>query len=370
MWRPADPPPTRPSNGVPLARLIALAGLTPAQALEIAAGLMAAVAERSEPDDDGVDQVVVDPDGRVVLGRAPRGGHAERWPGSCPPSAGVESVFTEVADAARARARRPDPLLTELENAIALMPRADASLVARMLGDACAAIDRAGVRAELSALVRAIVARSSVSVVGGAPPRAPVAGAAGRGRPPERPASGRGRVVRRRVGAWLLSVAVVVTVVLLEIAFLRDDILADVDLLLDAGRSGSAPSVAAAPDGIPLVPPAPAAAGIVTGVDLRALGRCTPGAACTMRVQVRLEPGTEPQTVTWSIRVIDRCTGAAETVPGGSVVVPPGAEQAVVVGPVALPQTAAAVLAVTALPAAAASPPVLVGACPSGAPAV
>jgi hypothetical protein len=233
--------------------------------------------------------------------------------------------------------------------------------------NACAAIDRAGVRAELAALVRAILGGATVLVVGGAAPRAPVAGAAGRGRPPERL---RGRVVRRRIGAWLLSVAVVVTVVLLEIAFLRDDILADVDLLLDAGRSGSAPSVAAAPDSIPLVPPAPAAAGIVTGVDLRALGRCTPGAACTMRVQVRIAPGAEPQTVTWSIRIVDRCTGVVETVPGGSVVVPPGAEQAVVVGPVALPQTAAAVLAVTARPAAAASPPVLVGACPSGAPAV
>jgi hypothetical protein len=280
-------------------------------------------------------------------------------------------VLAKVADAARRRARGPDPLLAELERAIALMPRADVSVVGRMLEDACAAIDRDGVRAELSALVWAIAGSSTVMVVGGARPRAPASVAADRGRALEHSASDRGRVVRRRIGAWLLSVAVVVTVVLLEIAFLRDDIVADVDLLLDAGRSGSAPSVAAEPDGIPIVPPAPAAAGVVRAVDLRALGRCTPGAPCTMRILVRLTPGAEPQTVTWSIRVVDRCTGVAETVPGGSVVVPPGAEQAAVVDPVALPQTAAAaVLAVTERPAAAASPPVLVGSCPSGRPAV
>jgi hypothetical protein len=348
---------------VRLARLIALAGLTPAQALEIGAGLLAAVTERSEPVGGGLDydQVMVDADGRVVLGRLHCGGHA------APMFASAEAVLAEVADVARRRFRRPDPLLSELEQAVALMPRVDASVVARMLGDACAAIDRDGVRAELSALVRAIDGSSTVSVVGSASPRAP----ADRARPLERPTIGRGRVVRRRVGAWLLSVAVVVTVVLLEIAFLGDDIIADVDLLLDAGRSGSAPSAAAEPDGIPVVPPAPAAAGVVTAVDLRALGRCTPGAPCTMRVVVRLVPGAEPQTVTWSIRVVDRCTGVAETVPGGSVVVPPGAEQAAVVDPVALPQTAAAaVLAVTERPAAAASPPVLVGSCPPGGPAV
>jgi hypothetical protein len=369
-WRPAEPPPARPPDDVRLARLIALAGLTPAQALEIGAGLLAALAGRSEPVGAGldVDQVMVDTDGRVVLGRPPCGGPAERSSAAGPAFAPVETVLTKVADAARERARRPDPLLAELEQAVALLPRAETSVVARTLEDACAAIDRAGVRAELSALVRAIVGGSTVIVVGGAS-----ATAGADRRPPLEPAPSdrRGRAMGRRIGAWLLSVAVVVAVVLLEVAFLRDDIAADVDLLLDAGRSGSAPAaVPAEPDGIPLVPPAPAAAGAVRAVDLRAFGPCAPGVPCTMRFLVQLDPGAEPQTVTWAIRVVDRCTGVAETVPGGSVVVPPGAEQAAVVGPVALPHTAAAaVLAVTDQPAAAASPPVLVGSCPPSRPA-
>ena len=83
-----------------------------------------------------------------------------------------------------------------------------------------------------------------------------------------------------------------------------------------------------------------------------------------MRVLVRLVPAPDPQTVTWSFRVVDRCTGATDTAPGGSVTVPPGAEQAAAVDTVALPpQTAVAVVAVTEVPAAAAAPPVLVGSC-------
>ena len=48
--------------------------------------------------------------------------------------------------------------------------------------------------------------------------------------------------MRTRVWAWLLSVAVLVAVVALEVVLLRDDIAADVHLLLEAGRSGSTAS--------------------------------------------------------------------------------------------------------------------------------
>jgi hypothetical protein len=102
----------------------------------------------------------------------------------------------------------------------------------------------------------------------------------------------------------------------------------------------------------------------VAAVDLRALDRCTPGTPCTMRVLVQLVPTAAPQTVTWVIRIVDRCTGIAETVPGGSVVIAPGEEQATAVGMVPLPQAASAVFAVTGRPAVAAGPPVLIGSCP------
>src|SRR4051794_39972830 len=68
---PADAPP-----GVPLPRLIALAGLTPSQALEIAASALADAARQSAtgaggPGEAMADQVVVGADGRAVLGSAP-----------------------------------------------------------------------------------------------------------------------------------------------------------------------------------------------------------------------------------------------------------------------------------------------------------
>ena len=363
--RPIDPHPVRPPSEVQIARLIALAGLTAAQALEIGAGLVAAVANRSEPDTHGLDddQVLIGIDGRVVLAHPSSRARATTSACGATPAA-IESILAELAAAARRRACPADPLLAELERAVALVPLTDLPMVARMLENACAAVDRDEVRAGLSALVRAISGISAPIVPSSTAIRAPSTVAAGRGRPVARRASGRGRMTMRRIGAWLLSVAVVVTIVLLEVAFLRDDIAADVHLLLDAGRSGSALSVASEPDGVPLVPPAPAQAGSVTAIDLRALDRCTPGTPCTMRVLVRLVPVTDPQTVTWVIRIVDRCTGVVETVPGGSVVIAPGEEQATAVGMVPLPQAASAVFAVTERPAAAAGPPVLVGSCP------
>jgi hypothetical protein len=242
-----------------------------------------------------------------------------------------------------------------------LLPVAGVSEVAQMLETACAAIDRAVVRAELAALVKAVVessgsGRSSKSI-GGPPSRVGV----NRGR---RSTSGGIRAAGHRIAAWLVSVVVLAAVVLLEVALLRDDIVADVDLLLDAGRSGSGPSAAPEADGPPNVPLVPAAAGGVTGVDVRLLEPCAPGAPCTVRLLVRLVPGPDPQTVTWSYRVVNRCTGATDTAPGGSVTVPPGVERAEAVGIVPLPPTTAvAVVAVTGEPAVAAAPAVLVGSC-------
>jgi hypothetical protein len=153
----------------------------------------------------------------------------------------------------------------------------------------------------------------------------------------------------------------------LEVAVLHDKVATDIDVLLDAGRSGETPSAAPEPDGLPVVPPAPAAAGSVRGVDLRPLDQCTPGAPCTVRVLLRVVPGVDPQVVTWSYRIVDRCTGAVVTAPGGSVSVPAGGERIAVVGTVPLPAArAVGLVAVTEVPAAAASAPVLVGSCRSG----
>jgi hypothetical protein len=374
--RPEPPPRDPPSaaGGVALTRLLSLARLTPPQALEIGAGLLAEAASCGATDtvgtEDGrlvVGQVVVGADGRVVLGRPADGGRDGG------PSTGraVEAVLADVAAAARPRprARGPapapaaDPLLALLDRAVADLPVAGVPAVARVLAEATAAIDRGAVRAELAALVRA--AGGTAGAAGGAGAAGSPSGVAVAGRAVAgRAGDGAGRTPVRRIGAWLLSVVVLAGVVALEVVLLRDDIAKDIGLLLDAGRSGSAASTAAEPDGLPVVPPAPAANGAVTGVDLRALAACTPDAPCGLRLQVEVAPGAEAQVVTWSYRVVDRCTGATQTAPGGTVTVPVGGTRAAAVGTLQLPAApAVAVLAVTDLPAAAASQPVLVGSC-------
>ena len=371
--QPADPP-SVPSGGVGLSRLIGLARLTAPQALEIGASVLAEAAGRSEPDSGSpgsdqveIEQVVIGTDGRVVLAPTADSRHNGRPSAAGPTGLAVEAVLGDVARAARLGARRTEPaaeqLLVVLDRAVAELPVAGVPAVAEMLREAAAATDRRAVRAELAALVGA-VGRSAGSASGNEPADDP--STVVRVAPAWPATSGQTGTARRRIGAWLLSVVVLAAVVLLEVALLRDHIATDIRLLLGAGRSGSASS-SPEPDGPPIVPPAPAAAGSVTAVDLRPLGRCAPGAPCTMRLLVRLVPAAEPQVVTWSYRIVDRCTGAtaADSAPGGSVTVPAAGERAAALGTVTLPAAdAVAVVAVTDLPAAAASPPAFVGACP------
>jgi hypothetical protein len=368
--RPADPSPALP-GGVDLARFIALARLTPAQALEIGASLLADVAGRWEPGTDGrvvVDRVVIGADGRTVFG-AVADGRRDRGPAAARPAgAAVEAVLADVAGAARVRGRRVDPaaeeLLGHLDRAVTELPVAGVPGVARMLQEAATALDRGAVRAELAALVEA---------VDGAAGSTRAAGTAGdpltatHTPPARRAGDGQRRTAARRIGPWLLSVLVLAAAVALEVAVLRDDIATDIRLLLDAGRGGSEPSAALEPDGLPVAAPAPAAAGSVTAFDLRPLAPCAPGVPCTLRIQVGLVPGADPQVVTWSYRIVDRCTGTTGTAPGGTVTVPSQGDRAAAVGTVALPASpAVAVVAVTDLPATAASAPVSVGSCLPG----
>ncbi|MGY1634601.1 hypothetical protein ACI784_23115 [Geodermatophilus sp. SYSU D01186] len=359
-----DGPPS--ADGLALTRLLSLARLTPPQALELGAAVVAEAAGRRDPDTGGaedgrvvVEQAVVGADGRVALGTPADGGRDGR------PGPDLGAVLADVAAAARLRARRSDPaaerLLAPLDRAAADLAIAGVPAVARDLTEAADALDRAAVRAELAALVRAARGAAAPGTGAGAPvsPQGR-RGAAAAGRAGGRAGGGAGR----RIGAWLLSVLVLAGVVTLEVVLLRDDIATDIALLLDAGRSGSEPSAAPEPDGLPVVPPAPAAAGAVAGVDLRPLAACAPDAPCDLRLLVELVPGPEAQVVTWSYRVVDRCTGATETAPGGTVTVPAGGTRAAAVGTLPLPaHPAVAVIAVTDAPAAAASAPVLVGSC-------
>jgi hypothetical protein len=365
----ADPP-IGLSNGVRLTRLLALTRLTAPQALEIGLGVLAEATRQPEPETQSPEsthfqlaQFLIGADGEVLRGAPADGGPDARLPAPGPAGGDVAALLTEISAAARTSSADPagERLLAEFDRAVAELPVAGVPAVARRLQVAAAALDRGAVRAELAALV-------SVLTGGG---RASGSGLPARARSTVRettrawPATGgASRTAVRRIGAWVLSILVLAAVVLLEIVFLRDDIAVDIRLLLDAGRSGSAPVAAQESSGPTVQAPAPAAADDVAAVDLRPLASCAQDAPCSVRLLVRLVPAAEAQVVTWSYRIVDRCTGATTTAPGGSVAVPPGGERAAAIGTVPLPSLQAVVVfAVTDLPAVAASPPVVVGSC-------
>jgi hypothetical protein len=359
-------PPVEPAPvlavGVQVTRLLALVRLTAPQALELGTALLTGATESGDP--VLPDRAIVSTTGEVVLHPAADGGTDGR-PVAGRTGTALTAVLAEVARSARLRGRPPDPeaelLLTELDRAAADLPDAGVPAVAARLRETADAIDRTVVRGELAALVRAVGDRSASA---GGSAAAVLPSAAGRAAQARRVAKKERRTAVRRIGAWLLSLVVLAAVVVGEVALLRDDISADVGLLLDAGRSGSESSTAPKPDGVPIVPPAPASAGSVAAVDLRPLAQCVPAAPCTLRLQVGLVPGPEPQVVIWSYRIFDRCTGAATDVPGGTVTAPAGGQRVAAIGTVALPaQQAVAVVAVTGVPAAAASAPVFAGSC-------
>ncbi len=181
--------------------------------------------------------------------------------------------------------------------------------------------------------------------------------------PPERArgsAAATFRRVWRRAWPWLVALAVVVLVVVAELALLQERIGEDVARLRAAGGAPTTSTVPA-PRGLPPVAQqAPPASGAVSGVRLRALDPpCTAGRVCGLVVGVdRVSPGP----TTWSLVVVDRCAGTATTAPGAST---PGTPGALGIATVVLPPAPAlAVVAVTETPARAASLPLTIGSGP------
>jgi hypothetical protein len=125
-----------------------------------------------------------------------------------------------------------------------------------------------------------------------------------------------------------------------------------------------APTPAPTPAGPRPVPElAPAAAGPITAVEIHPLqGSCQPATACPVQVTVRLQPQPSAQEVRWSFRVFDRCTGTTSRLPGVSVTALAGWPYIFGTSWPQLPDShPVALLAVTEMPAATASPAVLVG---------
>jgi hypothetical protein len=380
MPAPAGEQRVEPDGGVTLNRLLAMARLTPAQALALATDVLTGLEESSSAErptsvlGSRVVQVTTDGRARVV---------GDGRPCDVTAQAGVRAgdlaavaVLLGDLQAATCPSARDSDLVAALDRAAAeaRQPEGRVAIVAATLR-AADAPRGAQARAELARLVSAASgsAPGAAATRTAAPPptERPVPERSRRRRPTAARAmvahSAAVHPVTRRTWGWILSVVTLIVVVLTEIFFLRESIERDIQAVLEAGRSR--PSSTVAPVLPPVVPPAPAAVGTIAYVDLRPVERCSPGTSCALRTHVRLQPQAGPQTVTWAFQVLDRCAGTATTVPGGTVTVPPNADRTDVVTNVMLPTAPAlAVLALTSQPFRAASEPVYVpvdGACVS-----
>jgi hypothetical protein len=356
---PASAAPPRPvvarsgADDLALTQLLSIARLTPAQAVALGADLLACL-------EDAAGRSLQRPEGARV-GRDGRARVIAAGPSANGAGLAIAAALLDSLRAATRPSAADHGLISALERAAteARSPHGRLAIVAAILREADGA-GGAQARSELARLV-AIVLGEVPALDAARAPRTP----APRRRRPRPTPRAVARAAAARSWKWVLSLVVLVAVVLIEIAFLREEISRDIQAVLDAGRSGS--TVTSTPTLPPVAPPAPTAVGTISRIDLRSVTPCTPDAGCALRVQVTLQPQAEPQTITWDFRVVDRCTGEAVTVPGGTVTVPPHADRADVVSTVGLPPAdALAVLAVTNQPFAAASAAVNVpapGAC-------
>ncbi|GAA5128050.1 hypothetical protein [Pseudonocardia adelaidensis] len=347
-------PHTATTQDVALIRLLSVVRLTPGQAVALGTDLVAGLEDRAGPA-----RVPLRP-GEARVGRDGRARVAGDPGNGAPPSANgaglaaAAGLLDRLAAATRAGAPADQGLLAALERAgaEARSPEGRLAFVAAILRESDAASGPRA-RAELSRMV-ALVAGDAAPELTAAPEPRP----RGPRRPPRRRPRSVARAAVARSWKWVLSVVLLGAIVVTEIAFLHDQINQDVQTVLDAGRSGASTDAPPLP---PVAPAAPPAAGTITRVDLRPVQPCTPGGGCALRTQLAVAAQPQPQTITWDLRIVDRCTGAASTAPGGTVTVPPDADRADAVSTVALPEgRALAVVAVTNQPFVAASGPVAV----------
>lgn len=357
----------RPSGGgVLLSRLLEIGRLTPLQAVAVAADVLTEATGRT-----GVrgtlrpEQVRIGMHGRARLTTGDdetAGDGADQLDDQPDDLPDLTPVLAALTDAAHRSAPYPGAVahLAALDKAGRMVEdrTVEALRDAAVALRSAAGLDIDTARVELARLVavatghRVLRPAAPVRVVNALPKRPLIP----RGLP--NPAA-LARSVFARTWRWGVSFAVVAVVVMLEIVLLQDKINRDVELLLQAGRTGTVDTSADEPELPPVDPPAPAAAGPITSVGLRALQPCSPGEDCEVGLRVMLAPRPEPQVVNWTFQVVDRCTGETTQLPGGTLTVPAGGDRVDAVDTVPLPPgSASAVLAVTGAPAEAASDPV------------
>ncbi|HEU0090417.1 MAG TPA: hypothetical protein VFQ77_22620 [Pseudonocardiaceae bacterium] len=304
-----------------LGRLLELTRLTPTQALvvgcAVACGVWALHDAGYAHGDVSAAEVRVGGDGQVRLDGWAAGvllGSAEPLDGRQRTDlAALGGLLSTLAGAARSSVPATEEsaltLLAALDTAAgyAALPGTGAELVTGPLQAACGPAQDAAGRSELAALVAAITGNGRASGWR-LPPTdaAPATSSARSASSPSQDLSGESWVARlgtglrsgwQRAWTWVVALVVLVGVVSLEFVLLHDRLTQDVQLLL-GGQPGTGSRSGPTSVALPPVPaPAPVSAGPVNGVDLRALEPCTPGAACMVRVLVRLQPQPQPQAV-------------------------------------------------------------------------
>lgn len=359
-------------GGVPLRRLVQVAGLSPRQAVAVAAGVLR-----------GLEQLHAAGyvHGRVHSGNVHVGPGGEVRLGDWAPAnligagaadqvrrgdlAGAAAVSAELVRAGRSPASGTRLLAAVRDAVSGAIDTADPGSMAAALEAASGGPDGlAAGRGELAVLVAAVP--RSVGPWQHTPrlpaPGTPPAGMTGprqavRRLGPALRATGRRLWV---LGATLGALAVAVG---LEFAFLHGQLTYDLHRLLGdtqtARHAGSSAPAARSPDPVPFL--APPAAGQVTGVDVRALRPCGAGTACPVRVLVGLRPQRRPVPVRWSFEVVDRCTDKRALQPASPVWARAGSDHVYGLGELKLPPgRSLAVTAVTSRPARAAAPPLTV----------
>ena len=383
-------------EGVPLARLLSAATLTPVQAGFVAVRLLQGVARLHEAGGPHGrltgNNVVVGTDGEPwltdwVVASLARGVDEEAL-GDMVAARRLVSALARNADRPVVRHHATyDGLMTALEAVGRGEDDPDAAEAARRLeqvllaavGDATS---MAGPRAEIGALVTTLVTRSSGEAHPTAPRRhiaVPVPAMLPRGRLSEADWRQPRRLRWLRRGVALVLVAAVLVG---GYAVGRDPVGRLVDRMLSQDGSpgaaetgppagdqttsptspGAGPSTGPAqvtPGPVPEL--GPAKAGAVTGITVRSLAGCARDSTCLVRATAGITPAGQARDVAFVLDLVNRCTGRVRAAGAESVTARPGWTSVYVTIPVQLPKVGSlAVVALTTAPDRAASPPLLI----------
>lgn len=376
------PPQTGTSvRRVPLARLLSVVVLSPAQASLVAVQVLeathvAGTTNGAHPPDAYFWTVALTPSGDVELARAPSGEGSH-----------VTEILGQLSKNARQLPAHPRSeqlvLLRRLEETASdeqLEPGARAHDLAAALAEVLGPGARQRLSGQLAALVSAFAhiapsvaaPAAALAAPGGSRPR-PRRAEPARSRPGRPPWRGQALGHRHARNHRMVLVVLLLAVALAASGYVllrstdtggggalgRDDPPASPTTTAPSGSSGKSaeqPGSRPRPDVAAL---AGRAAGPITGVELQKAGSCTPGAPCPVTVTVRIRSASTTQPVAWKVGTARLCGSGITWSAPITVTAQPGWTTVYASSSVPVPEgRSLALVALTTAPARAQSPPV------------